>query len=422
MIDEWGELMYHYNFKVIVLSEDTSLYEKIAALPSLEGFTNEVSQTCKVDASLQAADLLVCAAPARVLEQALSLLVPGKAMKVYLGSTKEQDLLSESALAQLDELWTLPITERLLDYRLHKLFAHIKAIKDAHLTQNYLESLINGIPPLIWYKDIRGAHLKVNNSFCVAVGKEKSDIEGRGHYYIWDLKPEEYAKGEYVCLETEQEVLEAKKTLLFEEKVKTKRGLRQFRTYKSPIWDDNHELIGTVGCAIDVTDEKSFMAQLIGAAETDDLTSLYNRRYFYKYVGGNNVLGKPLNVFYIDLDNFKKINDRYGHQTGDDLLHQVARILEKIFSDGLCFRFGGDEFVVTLQGERTKEELAGYAERFLTHLGELVAANDTFAGLSASIGIAVTEALEDVDALLRKSDRAMYEAKESSKRVYKFAN
>lgn len=304
---------------------------------------------------------------------------------------------------------------------MHKLFAHIKTIKDAHLTNEYLEALINGIPPLIWYKDIRGAHLKVNNSFCVAVGKEKSDIVGRGHYYIWDLEPEEYAKGEYVCLETEQEVLDAKKTLLFEEKVKTKRGLRQFRTYKSPIWDDNHELIGTVGCAIDVTDEKSFMAQLIGAAETDDLTSLYNRRYFYKYVGKDTVMQHPVNIFYIDLDNFKKVNDQYGHQTGDDLLHKVARLMEKVFSDGLCFRFGGDEFVCLLEGAKTKEELSAYAEDFLMKLGKLIEANSSFFGISASIGIASTPALDDVDALLRRSDRAMYAAKNSSKRVYKFA-
>lgn len=131
---------------------------------------------------------------------------------------------------------------------------------------------------------------------------------------------------------------------------------------------------------------------------------------------------KPLNVFYIDLDNFKKINDHYGHQTGDDLLHKVARLLEQTFSDGLSFRFGGDEFVCILQGERTQQELSSYAENFLNKLGKLVEANSDFAGLSASIGIASTEALEDVDALLRKSDRAMYDAKQCSKRVYKFAN
>ena len=112
-MNRWGELMYHYNLKVIVLSEDEALYKKIADLPSLEGFTNDVSFTNTVDASLQAADLLVCAAPAKVLERALSLLVPGKAMKVYLGTKEEQEKLSDSTLSELDELWTLPITERL---------------------------------------------------------------------------------------------------------------------------------------------------------------------------------------------------------------------------------------------------------------------------------------------------------------------
>ncbi len=413
--------MYHYHFKITVLSSDNGLYKKVAALPSLAGFTNEVSWTDKIDASLQAADLLICAAPANVLEQALELLVPGRAMKVYLGSMQELEKLSESTLAELDEMWTLPLTDKLLDYRLHKLFAHIKVIKDAHLTNEYLEALINGIPPLIWYKDIRGAHLKVNDSFCRAVGKEKSDITGRGHYYIWDLKPEEYAKGEYVCLETEQEVLQAKKTLLFEEKVKTKRGLRQFRTYKSPIWDDNHELIGTVGCAIDVTDEKCLMARLIGAAETDDLTSLYNRRYFYKYAAKGQIMHQPLHIFYIDLDNFKKINDRCGHLVGDSLLHQTARMLENVFADGLSFRFGGDEFVSILQGSRSKQELASYAERFLKGMEAFVEAHENFAGLSASIGIASAAALEDIDALLQKSDRAMYETKHGGKRAYKFA-
>ena len=69
-------------------------------------------------------------------------------------------------------------------FRLHRLFEHIKIIKDCHLAQRYLDTGINSIPSLIWFKDIRGAHLKVNDSFCRAVGKTKADVEGRGHYYM----------------------------------------------------------------------------------------------------------------------------------------------------------------------------------------------------------------------------------------------
>lgn len=415
--------MYHYKFKISVISADESLYKHVAALPSLDGFTNIVCKKAATDAALQETDLLLCDTSAAELAQALAI-VPKKAMKIFLGTETELAALDDEVMAQLDDVWELPLTDKLLAYKLGKLFARIKAIKDAHLTEHYFEALINSIPPLIWYKDIRGAHLKVNDSFCQAVGKKKEDVIGRGHYYIWDLQPEEYAKGEYVCLETEQEVLDCRKTLLFDEKVKTKRGLREFKTYKSPIWDDNHDLIGTVGCAIDVTDKNILMAKLIGAAETDELTTLYNRRYFYKYINDENIDGKPMNIFYIDLDNFKKINDRYGHQTGDDLLHAVACLLKSVFAEGKCFRFGGDEFVCMLAGSKSEDELAAYAEAFLQKLERLVEGNSDFSGLSASVGIVSTDALEveDVDALLRASDKEMYAAKHSGKKSYRIAH
>ena len=412
--------MYHYNYQVIILSTDLSLYEKVGAFPSLAGFTNKVTHVDKVDASLQTADLLLCQAAPGILEQALPLL-PAGATKVYLASAAELELLAPATLAQLDDFWQLPLTEKLLESKISKLFASIKQEKDYHLTQNYLETLINSVPPLVWYKDIKGAHLKVNDSFCTAVGKEKSDVEGRGHYYIWDLKPEEYAAGEYVCLETEEEVLRAQKTLLFDEKVKTRRGLREFKTYKSPIYDDHHELIGTVGCAIDVTDEKRLMEKLINAAETDTLTKLYNRRSFYKYMNNIREAKEPVSVFYLDLDNFKKINDTYGHEVGDELLCKVARILEAVFKDGICVRFGGDEFVCALEGIKGEAELACYAESFFGELAQLIGDYDNFAGLSASIGVVYTEAIDDVDILLKKSDVAMYEAKNSGKAAYRIA-
>lgn len=412
--------MYHYNYKVIVLSQDLSLYEKVVAFPSQAGFTNIVSHVDKVDESLKEADLLLCQASATVLEQALSLL-PAGAVKVYLGSEADLEQLNQETLEQLDDFWQLPMADKLLESKIAKLFVRIKNVKDYHLNQKYLETLINSIPPLIWYKDIRGAHLKVNDSFCAAVGKAKSDVEGRGHYYIWDLKPEEYAAGEYVCLETEEEVLRAQKTLLFDEKVKTRRGLREFKTYKSPIYDDNHTLIGTVGCAIDVTDEKRLMEKLINAAETDTLTKLYNRRFFYKYMSNVKDAQEPVSVFYLDLDNFKNINDTYGHEVGDELLCRVARILEEIFKDGICVRFGGDEFVCTVEGRITDIELAAYAEEFLNRLTSLIEDYQNFAGLSASIGIAYTEAIDDVDILLKKSDVAMYEAKNGGKAAYRIA-
>lgn len=410
--------MYHYSYKIVVLSKDASLYEKAVALESLPGFTNMVYHRQEVDAFLSDADLLLCEGDAAELKKAVQLLAK-QAHAVFVSTPEQAELLTEEELERLDDIWCKPLSDRLLETKLRKLLASIKREKDFHLNQSYFETLINSIPPLIWYKDIRGAHLKVNDSFCAAVGKAKADVEGRGHYYIWDLKPEEYAAGEYVCLETEEEVLQAKKTLLFDEKVKTRRGLREFKTYKSPIYDDNKQLIGTVGCAIDVTDEKRLMEKLINAAETDTLTRLYNRRYFYKQMSNIKEAQRPVSVFYFDLDNFKQINDTYGHEVGDELLCRVARILESIFSEGICVRFGGDEFVCALEGNADAGELANYAEQFLSQLTHLVEDYQNFKGLSASIGIAYTNAIDDVDILLKKSDVAMYEAKKSGKGAYR---
>lgn len=412
--------MYHYNFKVVVLSKNDSLLAKAQAFPSLAGFTNEVVRASAADASLKDADLLLCEDAPEVLTAALALL-PEKAGKVYLASESDLEKVPAEVLAQLDDFWVLPLAEKLLEQKIAKLFARIKEEKDYHLTRNYFETLINSIPPLIWFKDIKGAHLKVNDSFCLAVGKEKSDVEGRGHYYIWDLKPEEYAAGEYVCLETEEEVLQAQKTLLFEEKVKTRRGLRQFQTYKSPIYDDNRALIGTVGCAIDVTDERRLMEKLVNAAETDTLTRLYNRRYFYKFMSDVKEKRQPVSLFYLDLDNFKHINDKFGHEVGDELLCRVARILEQTFEEGVCVRFGGDEFVCALVGQKNDEELARFAEKFLAELAHLIEDFQNFAGLSASIGISHADVVDDIDVLLKKSDVAMYDAKNSGKASYRIS-
>lgn len=151
------------------------------------------------------------------------------------------------------ELWCSTGSAQYLAGCCRKLFALLREKKEAWLTRNYLETTINSVPDLIWYKDCAGKHCKVNDSFCLAVGKNRQEIEGRGHYYIWDIEPEEYIKGKYICIDSEKEVLKEGKTCLFYECVKSKAGMRQFQTYKTPLRDEDGTIIGTVGVAHDVT-------------------------------------------------------------------------------------------------------------------------------------------------------------------------
>ncbi|MCD8359481.1 MAG: PAS domain S-box protein, partial [Acidaminococcaceae bacterium] len=181
---------------------------------------------------------------------------------IFCAAADTLDSRDEIYSQALADIWIKPYSKSFVSFKLRKLFEQIKITKDRNLAQGYIETAINSISSLIWFKDIRGAHLKVNDSFYRAVGKTKEDIEGRGHYYIWDMKNEEYEQGEYICLESEEIVLQEKKTCIFDEKVKAKHGMRQFKTYKSPIFDDNEQLIGTVGIVHDVTDLENMGAEL----------------------------------------------------------------------------------------------------------------------------------------------------------------
>lgn len=74
----------------------------------------------------------------------------------------------------------------------------------------------DSIPDLVWFKDKIGSHLFVNQEFCETVQKTREQIYKRGHYYIWDIPKEEYEQGEYVCLESEDWVMQSRHTQLFD--------------------------------------------------------------------------------------------------------------------------------------------------------------------------------------------------------------
>ncbi len=174
--------------------------------------------------------------------------------------------MSDEALSLADELFVMPTEnrydERLLSVYISKLITRLKDMSDSRRLSVCLNTAIDSIPDLVWFKDEKGSHLNVNDSFCKAVEKTKRQIYKRGHYYIWDIPQEEYEKGEYVCLESEDIVMEARKTCIFDEKVKTKGGMREFKTYKSPLIDIDGTIIGTCGIAHDVTDLHNINSEL----------------------------------------------------------------------------------------------------------------------------------------------------------------
>jgi len=156
-------------------------------------------------------------------------------------------------------------------------------------------------------------------------------------------------------------------------------------------------------------------------AVTDSLTGIYNRRYFFPYaqkeIERARRYKKSLSIILMDIDHFKKVNDRFGHLVGDRALQMVARTclaeLRKV--DVMC-RFGGEEFIVLLP-ETPKLKAALAARRIRDAVaGARLAVNGGEVALTVSIGVAELDGGHaDINALIQSADKALYQAKEAGR-------
>jgi diguanylate cyclase (GGDEF)-like protein/PAS domain S-box-containing protein len=202
--------------------------------------------------------------------------------------------------------------------------------------------------------------------------------------------------------------------------IRLRRDGTQFpaRITLSLLRDEAGELIGRVLCVQDITSQRKLEEELRQAALYDPLTRLPNRRLLRDRVEHALLIRARRHTgvaaLFVDLDSFKRVNDTFGHDVGDEVLVEVAnRLAERVRRCDTLARLGGDEYVMLLEeivdqdqaaiiGQRV---LAGFAEPMRTVAGEL--------SVSASIGIHLATDDDDYDALLRAADSAMYDAKRS---------
>lgn len=161
-------------------------------------------------------------------------------------------------------------------------------------------------------------------------------------------------------------------------------------------------------------------------AENDSLTGLANRYYFDESlrtaIPRANRLHDQLALLFLDLDNFKIVNDSMGHDAGDQLLKEVARRLLHVVRNGdVVCRLGGDEFAILAHNFETKDRIVQLAERILEELRSPFLIKNTEQFISASIGVATyPEAGHDAADMLKAADLAMYRAKREGKNNYHF--
>ncbi|WOE70791.1 GGDEF domain-containing protein [Hydrogenimonas thermophila] len=153
-------------------------------------------------------------------------------------------------------------------------------------------------------------------------------------------------------------------------------------------------------------------------ATKDPLTDLYNREFLSEYaekvLKENRRKGESVTLIFLDLDNFKSVNDNYGHEEGDQVLKNVATILKNSFRDhDVIIRYGGDEFIVLAQLNRVE---ISDLNSVLMSLKERIEENFKKYGISISYGMAIypleTDNLKD---LIHLADQRMYEQKKAKK-------
>lgn len=260
--------------------------------------------------------------------------------------------------------------------------------------------------------DVDGVILTVNPALCQLLGQTRETLIGHPYYEL--LGEDDLARARQPFQRAMQSG--AGKTFAIPLQ-RADSSLGYFEATVSLIHDLQGELRGYRGIVRDVSDQIAYQQQLLEMAYRDPLTGLGNRKAFDEQLGqallraGSG--GSELALLYLDLDRFKEVNDRFGHDVGDALLKAVAeRVRSTLRQPDKAYRLGGDEFAVLLEDsqENNPQRLA---ERLLAVLVQPLALNgERIDFVTPSIGIALyPRHAGDAEGLVRAADSAMYQAK-----------
>ncbi|MCP8884035.1 EAL domain-containing protein [Devosia sp. XJ19-1] len=199
-----------------------------------------------------------------------------------------------------------------------------------------------------------------------------------------------------------------------------------WRLTGKPAFDESGKYLGYLGTGSDISERKISERQITLLAHHDSLTGLLNRTKFTEQLALNVArlerYGTPFSVMFLDLDQFKGVNDSKGHMAGDRLLTEVAaRIQHELKEGDVAARFGGDEFAVLLPNAGVKDEVEDLAARLVAAMREpFLIEHDMFL-IGASVGIAMApgDGIRP-DHLLRNADLALYRAKADGRSMLRF--
>ncbi len=292
-------------------------------------------------------------------------------------------------------------------------------LADSH---KLLKTIIDTAPIRVFWKDTNLRYMGCNPAFARDAGEASAqDIIGKDDFQLaWKEQAEHYQIDDRWVMD-----LNIPKLAVEELKTMPDGTHIWLRTSKVRLQNEANETIGILGIYEDITEQKQIEERIHYLANFDSLTGLPNRTQLNDHLKYALSLTKRNNgnlaLMFLDLDHFKDINDSLGHSTGDALLIELAKRLCKVLrTEDMVTRLGGDEFILLLPGVDAngaaliaQKLLDAIAESYLIELYDL--------SLTASIGIALyPEDGEDLEALSKSADAAMYRAKQEGRQCYRF--
>jgi diguanylate cyclase (GGDEF)-like protein/PAS domain S-box-containing protein len=284
-----------------------------------------------------------------------------------------------------------------------------------------LLAVINAVPTPIFVKDSEGIYIGCNTAFEQYIGLSKTELIGKGVFDLFDPKLAE------VYYNADKALFDSREKQIYEAQVGYADGsVHDVVFHKAYFSTPSGKTQGIVGAILDNTEQKKAEAKLEKLALNDYLTGLHNRYSLLKELNSSidSIRNEESQVAFmmLDLDNFKLINDTYGHPTGDALLVNVAkRLKETIRSTDFVARLGGDEFAVVLKKTTTTNSMISMAKKIISAFHRPINVNGNQFTISLSLGISVApiDGLTSSD-LMRTADVALYQAKNHPSQKYQF--
>jgi diguanylate cyclase (GGDEF)-like protein/PAS domain S-box-containing protein len=303
------------------------------------------------------------------------------------------------------------------------------AEKTRHLkaSEQRLNTILDSVEAYIYIKDPELRYQYANRKVCEFFGQPLEQVVGQTDERFFDATTAANLHG------NDRRVLQLGERLETEETNRSLDGSSEhtFLSVKLPLRNPQGGIYALCGISTDITENKRNLEQINRLAFYDPLTGLPNRRLLFDRLqhalaqSARNQLEGAL--LFIDLDNFKDLNDTLGHDMGDQLLVQVARRLSShVRAEDTLARLGGDEFVLMLEGlhpehEGCIQQIETVANKILQALAAPYSLQGHSYTSTASVGVALfSETHNTVDEVLKRADLAMYQAKSAGRNTLKF--